>query len=110
MDNICFGKEPDSLFSNLFRGRLLNTSALIMRGELTGLASAWGGVTFETQQLLQPSLFPGPAGLASAPSQGARHVRQSSPEQIVGLTSFPSPGNIMAKCGHEGFEHILGLE
>lgn len=59
-DNICFGKEPDSLFSNLFRGRLSNTSALIMRDELTGLASAWAGVTLEAQQR--------PHSLPSAPS------------------------------------------
>lgn len=51
-------KNVNSLFSNLFRGRLWSTSALIMRNELTGLAFAWGGVTFETEQPPQPSLCP----------------------------------------------------
>lgn len=39
-DNICLGKEADSLFPNLFRGRLSNRRALILRAELPGLASA----------------------------------------------------------------------
>lgn len=100
MDNICFGKELDSLFSNLFRGRLLNTSALIMRDELTGLASAWGVVTLETQQLPQPSLCP---VLLAWPLQPPREPgmsgRATQSRRIVGLTSFPSPGDTMGKCG-----------